>query len=94
MILSNLHEFYAIERELEFDEDCKKFAGSYERLAELDEAIDWVIQRNPTRFIPIDGFYMWKTDKIINLPSLLIIFKVDDAKRMVTLIGIEEAEDL
>lgn len=86
----NLHQFYSIQRELEFDKDCEAFAHNYERLAELDEAIDWVLMRNPTRFVQYDGYYIWRSEKVTNFPAFFIIYQVDEVNRIVNLVGIEE----
>lgn len=90
----SIGEYYAIEREKEFDEDCAKFAKNYTRLSQLDDAIDWLLMRNPTRFPQKDGFYFWRSDKLINFPTFFLVYKVDEQSRTVTLIGIEEIADL
>lgn len=87
-------EHYAIVREHQFDESHTAIAGSYERMDEMDSAIDWALARNPQYFTNIiDDYYLWKSDKIDGFPACRIVYHVDEVEKRVTLIDIEEVEE-
>ncbi|KAA6440271.1 hypothetical protein FEM33_06605 [Dyadobacter flavalbus] len=84
-------------REKEFDESVKEILKEFDRIFELDSAIDWVLSRNPTpeEIEKIDelGHYLWVTEDFtrFGIPSVRILYNYDEIERIVTLIGIEKS---
>src|SRR4051812_27054019 len=79
-------------REPAFDAELGKIAGSYQRLADLDDAIDWALSRQPERFFRMsDGYHFWKMERISpHFPQLRIIYYYDVWKNTVLLIAVSE----
>lgn len=90
--MPNTRKLLSILRELEFDASLAQIAGSFARLDELDDAIDWALSRDPTRFPTFgDGFYIWRTDDLsAAFPKLLILYKYDATAEQVTLISVKQ----
>jgi len=84
--------FANIVREHSFDSQLNKIAGNYERLDELDSAIDWGLSRAPTKFVNFAAdFYLWKMERISkNFPQLRIVYRYDSEAHTVYLIAVEE----
>ncbi|HEX2786573.1 MAG TPA: hypothetical protein VHP32_01620 [Ignavibacteria bacterium] len=87
-------ELYQIIRENEFDEEVLKICGSYSRMNELDESIDWALCRfKEEEFSSIgNNQYFLKTDEFTDkkFPQLLITFYVNQSTQTIVLINIKE----
>ena len=59
-------------------------------MAELDNAIDWALSRDPSRFYsPLPGYYLWKMEQMTaDVPSLLLLYRYDPAEDVVYLINV------
>jgi len=87
---------FAIIREHSFEEQMLRLTGTYERMAELDQAIDWALRKHPHRIPNIvrfpPDFFLWVTDEFfeINIPSVRILYRIDSQIHTVYLISIQE----
>lgn len=84
---------YTIIREPAFDEKMMLIAKNYERLDDLDSAIDWQLARNPKEFDNIEDtpLYLWRFAPVLDgFPQLVIIFRFDEDLGRVTLIDVRE----
>lgn len=81
-------------REAEFDSVSKKIAGSYARLDDLDNAIDWALSRFTRKmdefYLLGEDKYLWKTEKVLGFPKLRILFRFDEAANTIYLVSLEE----
>lgn len=87
---------YSIVREHSFDEQLELIARRYSRMAELDNAIDWALSRQPTQIpnvvrISYD-YYLWVTDEFYahDVPMVKILYRVDHGNQTVFLLSIAE----
>ncbi len=90
----NAESFFTVIREKEFDSQLEEICTRYQRMSELDHAIDWALSRKPHSFRHISGdYYLWVTEKLISddFPKVKILYKVDDVNRTVVLISIEDS---
>jgi hypothetical protein len=87
---------FAIVREQSFEEQMLRLTGAYQRMAELDRAIDWALAKHPHRIPNIvrfpPDFYLWVTDEFfeINIPSVRILYRIDSQTHTVYLLSIQE----
>jgi hypothetical protein len=83
---------YLIVREKTFDKKIQSLAKSYSRLDDVDNAIDFALQRCPERFNKIDGdFYWWKFDSTTTgFPQLIITYRFIPSEGKVILIDAME----
>lgn len=87
---------FSIVREKEFDAEVLRLSAGYSRMKDLDEAMDWALSKNPTKIthaVRITGeYYLWVTAEFskLSIPSVRILYKVDDSKFTVFLMSIEE----
>lgn len=83
-------------REPEFEEQAMSISKNYQRLDDLDQAIDWALARffrSPEIFYLIeDDKYLYKTDKIYGFPQLRILFSVDEDLKTIKLLSIQEIQ--
>ncbi len=84
---------YTISREKLFDEKLLAIAKNYERLEELDHAMEWGLIRNPNNFTNvINSYYLWVMNKtpFNKFPQLRILFEFNKEKGIINLIDLEE----
>jgi hypothetical protein len=91
-----------IVRTTEFDEKVLQITGTYDRMNDFDNALDWALCRthipdeNVVCFNRAKGLYLWITDILPDniLPSFAIVYQVDEANSVVTLLTIEFSEKI
>ena len=79
---------YQIVRSKTFDDQLVAISRGFARMAEFDDAIDWYLARTPKAEYHIGGeCYVWVTDNLPydTLPSVRIVYRVDDATQTVHL---------
>jgi hypothetical protein len=83
--------FLRFVRESKFDAKIKLIAETYQRMDELDQAIEWGLSRNPKRFNHICAdFYLWKTEKLIgDIPQLRILYRYAETETPKTIYLVE-----
>lgn len=80
-------------REHKFEAKIRQIAEVASRALEIDEAIDWALQRNPKGFRELrDGYYIWVTQKspLNGIPGLRILYHYDESTNIVKLIDVDE----
>ncbi len=71
-------------RESEFDTQIEELTGDYTRMDDLDNAIDWALEKNSINdtevFLNIEGdYYLWVTEEFysLDIPKVRILYKYD-----------------
>jgi hypothetical protein len=83
---------YTIVREKSFQEKMEVFIADYERLAEVDSALDWALARQPHSFTQlINDTYFLVTEDLgeFGIPSLKILYLIEPAEKRVLLIDVD-----
>jgi hypothetical protein len=83
---------YSIVRERGFQEKFELLVQDHQRLSELESAMDWALARRPHRFTQImTDSYLLVTEDLgeFGIPSLRILYTVDNLERKVLLIDVE-----
>lgn len=90
---------YTIRREILFENQFTKISKDYNRIADLESAIDWFLvransdEKYVTRIGNPGDHFLWKFNDIHkDFPQLLILYKVDNKKEMIYLISVKEVE--
>lgn len=90
---------FAIVREPAFEEQMLRLVKTYQRMAQLDQAIDWALRKHPHRIPNIVRFppdyYLWVTDEFfeIDIPSVRILYRIDSSIHTVYLLSIVEVSE-
>jgi mRNA-degrading endonuclease RelE of RelBE toxin-antitoxin system len=90
---------FAIVREPSFEEQMLRLVKTHQRMAQLDQAIDWALRNHPHRIPNIvrfpPDFYLWVTDEFfeIDIPSVRILYRIDSNTHTVYLLSIQEVTD-
>ena len=97
--MSEAPEFYQIIRQKLFDAQLVSICDSYNRMKEVDMAIDWALCRFNAKemeddIIPLGkkNYYMWILSRLL-IPGFVqvrIVFHVDEFHKKITLIEISE----
>jgi hypothetical protein len=83
---------YSIVRERSFQDKFESFIKDYQRLAEVESAIDWALARRPHSFTQIatDTYFLVTEDLgEFGIPSLQILYMIDSSERRVLLIDVD-----
>lgn len=84
-------------KENEFIDNLKEIVKDFERVLELEEAIDWALSRNPTpeEIEKIEeDYYLWVTEDFekFGIPSVRVVYHFNSEGRIVTLISIGKGD--
>lgn len=83
---------FSIIRETSFQIKIEVLIKDFARLAEFESALDWALARKPHSFTQVFGdTYILVTEDLgeFNIPSLRILYLIDEAERKVILIDID-----
>jgi len=86
---------YMIIRERSFQEKMEALKVDFKRLAELESALDWALGRKPHSFNHLfSDTYFIVTEDLgeFGIPSLRILYMIDNSARTVILIDVDLKE--
>lgn len=89
---------YSIVREPLYDSHLEELFTKYDRMKDLDNAIEWALSRKPSS-IPDsvhieDNFYIWTTEEFsTGIPTVRIVYRVDEDTKTVSLKAISEISE-
>ena len=79
-------------KENNYDEQLLIISKNFMRFDELDNAIDWAMARAHRK---LDEFfevkantYIYRTDRTINFPLLVVLFEYDESKNTITVLSV------
>lgn len=86
---------YTIVRETSFEVKMEALVNDYKRLSELECALDWALARKPHSFTQLHSdVYFIVTEDLgeFEIPSLRILYLIDESRRTVLLIDVEQKD--
>jgi len=86
-------------RENDYDSILAQVSKTFDRMEELDHAIEWAIiraiEKGSKRFAPLgNGGYIWRLNSISpSFPPLLVTFYYDEPKQTIHLIALKKVTE-